>query len=106
MLHQRGGKIQVIVDCPENLIVDSDRLRLKQTILNLGRNSAKFVEEGFIRLRALVVDDHVQLYVEDSGCGIPQEKRGRLFQKYQESLDLLSQGTVREDCSSVEFVLS
>jgi CheY-like chemotaxis protein len=95
MLHQRGGKIQVIVDCPENLVVDSDRLRLKQTILNLGRNSAKFVEEGFIRLRALVVDDHVHLFVEDSGCGIPQEKHGRLFHKYQESLDLLSQGTVR-----------
>ena len=82
----------------------------------------KFVHEGFIRLRAevVVVDNSngtvtindydcndieagtstppnstVRLYVEDSGSGIPFEKRGKLFAKYQESLDLLSQGTVR-----------
>ena len=94
MLYQRGGKLQVFVDCPENLIVMSDRLRLKQVVLNLGRNSSKFVEKGFIRLRAGVVNNFVQLSVEDSGSGIPLEKREHLFNKYQESLDVLSQGTV------------
>ena len=131
---QRGGerngsrksraddKVKILVDCPENLFVMTDPLRLKQVILNLGRNSVKFVHEGFIRLRAevVVVDNSngtvtindydsndieagtstppnstVRLYVEDSGSGIPFEKRGKLFAKYQESLDLLSQGTVR-----------
>ena len=136
MLH-RGGegnigrgtgdeKVQITVDCPEDIVVTTDVLRLKQVILNLGRNSVKFINEGFIRLRAEVVeveecsDDHirfrdefvrenshldiecgdvmdktVRIYVEDSGSGIPIEKRERLFAKYQESLDLLSQGTVR-----------
>jgi signal transduction histidine kinase len=132
---QRGGerngsrksraddKVKILVDCPENLYVMTDPLRLKQVILNLGRNSVKFIHEGFIRLRAevvVVVDKNngtatikdydsddieaststppnstVRLYVEDSGSGIPFEKRERLFAKYQESLDLLSQGTVR-----------
>jgi CheY-like chemotaxis protein len=31
--------------------------------------------------------------VEDSGPGIPVEKRGALFEKFQSSLDVLSQGT-------------
>jgi signal transduction histidine kinase/CheY-like chemotaxis protein len=132
---QRGGerngsrksraddKVQILVDCPENLFVMTDPLRLKQVLLNLGRNSVKFIHEGFIRLRAevVVVDNNngattingcdpvdieagkstppnsiVRLYVEDSGSGIPFEKRERLFAKYQESLDLLSQGTVRK----------
>jgi len=134
MLH-RGGegrigrsgkgdeKVKVIVECPENIVVEADVLRLKQVVLNLGRNSVKFINEGFIRLRAEVVqvdDDDpnrfrdefeqenseqldiefgnnsnktVRIYVEDSGSGIPMEKRELLFAKYQESLDLLSQGT-------------
>ena len=133
MLH-RGGegrigrngkgdeKVKIIVDCPEDIVVETDLLRLKQVVLNLGRNSVKFINEGFIRLRAEVVDADtsedsnrfrddfendldlepggsgpktVRIYVEDSGSGIPEEKRERLFAKYQESLDLLSQGTVR-----------
>ena len=141
----KGGntndKVQIIVDCPEDIVVQTDVLRLKQVVLNLGRNSVKFIHEGFIRLKAEVVeveceidslpsnfrdefescqlhdndiesgDDStseshgiegrsitiktVRISIEDSGSGIPMEKRERLFAKYQESLDLLSQGTVR-----------
>ena len=94
MLFCRDDRVKVSVECPEGLFVMTDRLRLKQVILNLGRNSAKFVCQGFIRLRAAVVEGHVQLSVEDSGSGIPHEKRKLLFAKFQESLDLLSQGTV------------
>ncbi|KAL7564266.1 hypothetical protein ACA910_014331 [Epithemia clementina (nom. ined.)] len=94
MLHQRGDRVELLIECtPPNLYVMTDSLRLKQVILNLGRNSAKFVNEGFIRLCAEVVDGQVQLSVEDSGPGIPQKKREFLFAKFQESLDRLSQGT-------------
>jgi signal transduction histidine kinase/CheY-like chemotaxis protein len=93
ILHQRGGIVVVTVDCPENLIVATDCLRLKQIMLNLGRNSTKFVHSGFIRFRAAVVNGYVELYVEDSGPGIPVEKRGALFEKFQSSLDVSSQGT-------------
>jgi signal transduction histidine kinase len=84
MLYQRDGGVDVTVDCPKNLIVATDCLRLKQTMLNLGRNSTKFVHSGFIRFRAAVVDGVVEVYVEDSGPGIPIEKRGALFEKFQQ----------------------
>jgi signal transduction histidine kinase len=95
MLYRRGNDIQVQVECPPNLVIVSDRLRLKQIVLNLGRNSLKFVNKGFIRLRAAVddVDNSVLIYIEDSGPGIPLEKRKKLFAKFQESLDSLHQGT-------------
>jgi signal transduction histidine kinase/CheY-like chemotaxis protein len=95
MLYQRGSKIKLIVDCPSDLYVNTDCLRLKQVLMNLGRNSSKFIDTGFIRLKAQVVEGgtNVVLYVDDSGCGIPLEKRQRLFAKYQESLDVLNQGT-------------
>jgi signal transduction histidine kinase/CheY-like chemotaxis protein len=93
MLYQRDGSVDVTVDCPKNLIIATDCLRLKQIVLNLGRNSTKFVHSGYIRFRAAVVDGFVEVYVEDSGPGIPIEKRGALFEKFQSSLDVLSQGT-------------
>ena len=48
---------------------------------------------GFVRFRAAVIDNEVVAYVEDSGPGIPAEKRDKLFAKFQDSLDVLNQGT-------------
>ena len=93
MLYQRGSDFQVLLECPADLVVMTDKLRLKQTCLNLGRNATKFVNHGFVRLRADIVDEKVHVYIEDSGSGVPVEKRQQLFAKFQETLDSLSQGT-------------
>jgi signal transduction histidine kinase/CheY-like chemotaxis protein len=94
MLYHRDALFKVEVDCPDNLILSVDRLRLKQVVLNLARNSTKFVEKGFVRLSADPGDSSgLCIYVEDSGPGIPFEKREKLFSRFQESLDELSQGT-------------
>ena len=111
---RRGDHIRFEAECdPPNLVANIDRLRVEQILLNLALNSTKFVEKGFIRLRAEVVDipndsssgcrarsndmgdvkQTVRLVVEDSGPGISLDKRDRLFEKYQESLDLMNQGT-------------
>lgn len=93
ILYKRLSAFEVLVVCPENVIVMTDSIRLKQVILNLVRNASKFVEKGFLRVRADVVNGQVRIYVEDSGPGVPLAKQKELFAKYQESLDLLSQGT-------------
>jgi signal transduction histidine kinase/CheY-like chemotaxis protein len=93
MLYRRNAKYEVIVEGPENLLVMTDCLRLKQVVLNLVRNASKFVERGFIWLRADIVDGCVRLYVEDTGPGIPPEKCQALSTKFQASLDSLGQGT-------------
>ena len=102
MLYSRGTEFQVIVECePDSLVVMADKLRLQQIVLNLSRNACKFVEKGYVKLRACVMEHdeeqggskEVCIFVEDSGPGIPLEKRDRLFNKFQESLDSLHQGT-------------
>lgn len=91
----RGAKVNVVAECePSTLIVQADRMRLKQICLNLASNAAKFVEQGYIRLRAQLEPSskndgtpaNVVLDVEDSGPGIPAEKRNQLFAKFQESV--------------------
>lgn len=94
MLYRRGIDFNVLFDCPENLVVMTDRLRLQQIILNLGRNAAKFVTTGFVRFRATMAEEQqLTISVEDSGPGIPESKQDLLFSKFQESLDSLNQGT-------------
>ena len=94
ILYRRENGFTVEMDCPQNLTVRTDIIRLKQIVLNLASNSCKFVSRGFIRLGARVAEDgNVLVFVEDSGPGIPMEKRHNLFEKFQTSLDALSQGT-------------
>ena len=69
MIYSRDTNFKVEVDCPAGLVVRSDKLRLQQVVLNLARNSAKFVVDGFVRLRADVNNGTVHLYIEDSGPG-------------------------------------
>lgn len=67
------------MDCPSSLIVMTDSIRLKQVVLNLVRNSSKFVERDFLCIWVKVEgpDCLVRLYIEDSGPGVPVEKSAR-----------------------------
>jgi signal transduction histidine kinase len=101
MLYRRDCLFEVLIDCPPHLICNTDRLRLKQTLMNISRNASKFVHKGFIRFRVETrgcnessgTGGNICIYVEDSGPGIPESKRGKLFEKFQESLDSTNQGT-------------
>ena len=94
MIYHRSSAYEVIVECPQDLVIMADKLCLKQIVLNLGRNAAKFVQKGFVKLAGRVdAKGFVEIMIEDSGPGIPEEKRSQLFKKFQESLDTLNQGT-------------
>ena len=95
ILHDRNAHFKMLVECiPSEILIMTDPIRLKQVILNLARNATKFVQFGFVRLRAEIDrNGKCRIYVEDSGPGILPEKRANLFGKYQDSLDLTSQGT-------------
>jgi signal transduction histidine kinase len=95
MLHRRGSSISLNLECsPSILMVSTDLLRLKQIVLNFAQNSIKFVTHGgFIHIRAVLVNNSVQLSVSDSGPGVPPKKREHIFRRFQDSLDTLNQGT-------------
>jgi len=97
MLHKRDYGFRVEIDCPDDLMVTTDPIRLKQIVLNLSNNSCKFVDKGYLRIGGKVATEenggNAFVFVEDSGPGVPEEKRDTLFQKFQSSLDSLSQGT-------------
>ncbi|MCX7681602.1 MAG: GAF domain-containing protein [Anaerolineae bacterium] len=68
---------------PENLpIIRADAGRIRQVLLNIVGNAAKFTERGFIRLEAEATPTEVIIKVSDSGIGIPQDKLTTIFEEF------------------------
>ncbi|MEO6325676.1 MAG: ATP-binding protein [Thermoanaerobaculia bacterium] len=65
----------------------SDPVKLRQILLNLLGNSAKFTDAGSITLSHDVRDDVATLVISDTGIGIRDEDRERLFQVFSQLED-------------------
>lgn len=62
------------------LMLDTDDARLRQVLINLLVNAAKFTEQGSIVLELKMADADTALFsVTDTGCGIPPEKQHLIF---------------------------
>jgi signal transduction histidine kinase len=77
---------QVIpVDLP---LVDGDETRIRQILLNLLSNAAKYTEKGHIILQMSQMNDRfVRVSVVDSGIGIKKEDFERIFEEFQQTED-------------------
>lgn len=62
-----------------------DENRLQQIMNNLVGNAIKFTQSGHVRVSARVEADVITLIVEDSGIGIPANKRDVIFQEFQQA---------------------
>ena len=71
--------------------VRGDWDRLQQVLGNLLNNAAKFTSEGSIRLGARRLGDEVAIYVADTGVGIAPENQARIFDKFQQVGDTLTE---------------
>lgn len=77
-----------------SLVIKTDAQRLKQVLINLLSNAAKFTPSGSIKL-AFFIDkrlNQLEFSVTDTGCGIPADKCDKVFERF-EKLNEYSQGT-------------
>lgn len=71
------------------LMLDTDDARLRQVLINLLVNAAKFTEQGSIVLELKMADAGTALFsVTDTGCGIPPEKQHLIFERFEKLNDL------------------
>lgn len=67
------------------IVVQSDRRRLTQIIMNLVSNAIKFTEQGTVTLSAASDAGHAEVAVTDTGIGIREEEMTKLFRPFQQA---------------------
>ncbi len=84
--HAKGIEIAAAIasDVPETLL--ADEVRLRQVLTNLIGNAIKFTEHGGVLVSAKVErqgkSPMLRLSVQDSGVGVPAEKRRAIFDDF------------------------
>lgn len=67
-----------------------DQLRIRQVLLNLLVNAARFTERGWIRVDVSQEGDEVAVRVTDTGRGIPEQDLPRIFEEFRSTEQPLS----------------
>ncbi len=62
----------------------TDALKLRQVMLNLLSNAAKFTESGEVALGARAEGNELVMTVEDTGVGIPADQVDYIFEKFRQ----------------------
>lgn len=81
------------VDFADNLpLIHGDRERIRQVILYLLNNAAKFTEQGCITLSAKADSDKVMIQVKDTGSGLLPEEIPQVFNEFWNSQSIRVNG--------------
>ncbi|HEX2229217.1 MAG TPA: ATP-binding protein [Candidatus Binatia bacterium] len=81
----RNGNVRLITEIPGDLpSITTDRDKLKQVVLNLLSNSAKFTEKGEIKVAAWSVNGSMKLAVSDTGIGMSQDALSYIFEEFRQ----------------------
>jgi len=71
--------INFVVKKPESCIVENDRRRVKQIIINYVSNAIKFTKKGEIKIEVKEIEDKLKIEVTDTGIGVKEKDMSKLF---------------------------
>src|SRR5207237_2329295 len=81
----KGDRVRLVKDVqglPPTVYTDQEKL--KQILINLLSNAAKFTEKGTITLRTRANGERVELAVADTGIGIPKDALDVIFEEFRQ----------------------
>ena len=84
--------VELVIDGPReaDLQVRADPLRIRQVLINLASNAAKFTRKGQVTLRWYLepkagARPSLVFEVQDTGIGIPPERLGAIFERFTQA---------------------
>ncbi len=82
----KDGNVAFRTELPDDLpMVNSDIEKIKQVLINLVSNAAKFTNEGEITLEVRRVNEQIEIDVTDTGIGISPEALEHIFEEFQQA---------------------
>ncbi|HTN73267.1 MAG TPA: ATP-binding protein [Methylomirabilota bacterium] len=82
----KDGRVRLVTEIAPNIPpLKTDRDKLKQAVLNLLSNSAKFTEKGEIKVSAWQENGNVKLTVSDTGIGMKKEALDFIFDEFRQA---------------------
>ena len=86
-------EVELVCDNPyKHFMVRLDNNRLAQVMLNYATNAIKCTSRGTIRMGYRCQDEGICFYVSDTGIGISEENKPRMYQRFVK-LNEFAQGT-------------
>lgn len=78
--------VEIRLEAPESLpLLTGDRQRIRQIMLNLMSNAAKFTDEGHILVKVTHDSKEIVLSIEDTGVGIPEAEHENIFEAFRQA---------------------
>lgn len=82
---EKGIGLEILRDCNTRIIINTDRTRLMQVLINLMGNAVKFTERGKVTLKVSQTQDNMLRFdVIDSGIGIDEESQKIIFEEFRQ----------------------
>ncbi|RYY90535.1 MAG: response regulator [Chitinophagaceae bacterium] len=86
----KGLQFTINIDPSIHDTLSGDPVRLTQVLINLLSNAVKFTERGYVHFEVSAVNQseervELQFRIKDSGVGIPPEKLGAIFDRFQQA---------------------
>jgi hypothetical protein len=76
-------KLNLQIECPEGITLDSDRKRLYQVVLNVVSNALKYTEKGHVSVKVIPLPEQLEIVVADTGIGIDEAGLAKLFKPFE-----------------------
>jgi len=72
------------------VLIISDKVKIRQIIENLISNALKFTKSGYIKLSCKLVNENIEFCIEDTGIGINNDLQNVIFDRFRQAETELS----------------